>query len=352
MRLPFLKTKPPTETAAQTTVWQRRAAAESGTLGPIPYATYDEMERDAMVQTALTVKRLGVLAAKWTLEPCGDSARDRFAASLLARMEGDPVSVLQGAMDAFAKGWSVQEMVLEPEGGKVWLRAVRPKDPADFGVELDPFGAMTGLVLRVPGEAERKLPAGKFIVYRNRAGYGRPKGLSDLDAAYPHWQAKRRLLDAWRAHLARFASPTLLGRYGPGVPASQQEALLGALNRLPDHAAITVSKEIEVGTLDSSTDASTGFMDAIAFHNREISRSILGQTLTTDEGARVGSLALGRVHLQVMLLQLQALRRELAEGVMTEGLLRPLVELNLGPGPTPRFAFEESPVPAFTLGTA
>ena len=352
MRLPFLSKKPRPEAAAQTTLWQRRAAAEPGTLGPIPYAVYDEMERDAMVQTALTVKRLGVLAAKWTLEPCGDPARDRFATDLLARMEGDPVSVLQGAMDAFAKGWSVQEMVLEPEGGRVWLRAVRPKDPADFGVELDEFGAMTGLVLRVPGEAERKLPTGKFIVYRHRAGYGRPKGLSDLDAAYPHWQAKRRLLDAWRSHLARFASPTLLGRYGPGVPAAQQEALLGALNRLPDHAALTVPQEIEVGTLGTSTDASTGFMDAIAFHNREISRSILGQTLTTDEGARVGSLALGRVHLQVMLLQLQALRRELAEGVMTEGLLRPLIELNLGPGPTPRFIFEESPVPAFTMGTA
>ena len=351
MRIPFLSKKRP-EAAAQTTLWQRRAAAEPGAPGPIPYGTYDEMERDAMVQTALTVKRLGVLAARWEIASCGDPARDRLARELLARMEGDPVSVLQGAMDAFAKGWSVQEMVLEEERGRVWLRAVRPKDPASFGIELDEFGAMTGLLLKVPGETERSLPLGKFIVYRHRAGYGRPKGLSDLDAAYPHWQAKRRLLESWRSHLARFASPTLLGRYGPGVPAAQQEALLGALNRLPDHAALTVPTEIEVGTLGVGTDASTGFMDAVAFHNREIARSILGQTLTTDEGARVGSLALGKVHLQVMLLQLQALRRELAEAVMTEGLLRPLVELNLGPGPTPRFVFEESPVPAFTEGTA
>lgn len=352
MRIPFFSRKPRAEAAAQTTIWQRRAAAEPGAPGPIPYPTYDEMERDAMVQTALTVKRLGVLAAKWTILPSGEPARDRLANDLLARMGGDPVSVLQGAMDAFAKGWSVQEMVLEEVDGGVWLRAVRPKDPQDFGVELDEFGAMTGLVLKVPGETERRLPLGKFIVYRHRPGYGRPKGMSDLDAAYPHWQAKRRLLEAWRAHLARFASPTLLGRYGPSVPATQQEALLSALNGLPDHAALTVPTDIEVGTLGVGSDASTGFMDAIAFHNREIARAILGQTLTTDEGARVGSLALGRVHLQVMLLQLQALRRELAEAVMTEGLLRPLIELNLGPGPTPRFTFVESPVPAFTEGTA
>ena len=36
MRIPFLKSKPRSETAAQTTVWQRRAAAEPGALGPIP----------------------------------------------------------------------------------------------------------------------------------------------------------------------------------------------------------------------------------------------------------------------------------------------------------------------------
>jgi phage gp29-like protein len=352
MRIPFLSKKSRPESAAQTTIWQRRAAAEPGAPGPLSYATYDEMERDAMVQTALTVKRLGVLAAKWTIESCGDAARDRLANDLLSRMEGDPVSVLQGAMDAFAKGWSVQEMVLEQEAGRVWLRAVRPKDPSSFGVELDEFGAMTGLVLKVPGEAERKLPLGKFIVYRHRSGYARPKGMSDLDAAYPHWQAKRRLLEAWRSHLARFASPTLLGRYGSTVPAAQQEALLGALNGIAQHSALTVPADIEVETLAGHADASTGFMDAIAFHNREIARSILGQTLTTDEGARVGSLALGRVHLQVMLLQLQALRREMAEAVITEGLLRPLIELNLGPGPTPRFTFEETPVPAFTAGTA
>jgi phage gp29-like protein len=64
----------------------------------------------------------------------------------------------------------------------------------------------------------------------------------------------------------------------------------------------------------------------------------------------VGSLALGKVHLQVLLLQISALRRELADTVMTEQIIRPLIELNFGPGPIPRFEFEETRLEAFATG--
>ena len=64
----------------------------------------------------------------------------------------------------------------------------------------------------------------------------------------------------------------------------------------------------------------------------------------------MGSLALGKVHLQILLLQVNAVRRELAESVMTEQLVRPLVEANFGPGDVPRFVLNESGVDAFASG--
>ena len=91
-------------------------------------------------------------------------------------------------------------------------------------------------------------------------------------------------------------------------------------------------------------------MEAIDFHNREIARAILGQTLTTDEGRRVGSLAMGKVHLQVLLLQLEAIRRELADVVMNEQIIRPLIELNFGTQELPTFSFTSTPLPAFQSG--
>lgn len=343
------------ELARQLTVWDRKAAESLAPGGTISYATYDLMQSDSMIQTALTVKRLGVLAAPYSVVASGPSAAGernaRFVEACFAEMAGSPTAILAQAMDAFAKGWSVQEMLFAEEGGRIALTEVRAKNPATFGLRVDAFGKLTGLRLEVPGEPAQELPRGKFVVYANRGGYGRPKGRSDLDAAYPHYAAKSQLLDAWKLHLERFASPTMLGRFQRGISTDEQSAILAALNDLARSKAIVFPSEIEVSAIAGEREPSTGFMDAIEFHNREIARAILGQTLTTDEGRRVGSLALGKVHLQVLMLQLQSIREELADLVMTEQVIRPLIELNFGPGDIPRFVFEPTPLSAFTSVT-
>ena len=347
------------ELARQLTLFDRRAQELPGVPpGPLPYPTYDQMQRDSMIQTVMSVKKQGVLAAKYRVVPASDAANDHQIADFVERnfdsMTGSPATILAQAMDAFAKGWSVQESFYQPDGDSIRLTEVRPKDPASFGLKLDAFGRITGLHLLEhlkESETEAELPLAKFIVYTNRGGYGRPKGRSDLDAAYPHWLAKKGLLDAWSLHLSKFASPTVLGKYDSALPDSEKTNLLAALDDLARRNAILYPNEVEIGTLGGGREASTGFMDAIEFHNREIARAVLGQTLTTDEGRRVGSLALGKVHLQVFLLQLQAVRKELADVVMTEQVIRPLVYLNFGEVQIPRFEFEEVPLEAFSTGS-
>lgn len=345
-----LQEQAPTESWSHRRLW----AASSPSPGSLSSSTYDEMQRDSMIQTALTVKKLAVLAGEYKIEPSdsGPAARRNaeFVAEAFERMEGSVYSVAFDAMDAFAKGWSIQEAVYEFDGDRVWLASVRPKDPSLFGLDLDEFGKIRGLKLQIPGEPERDLPREKFLLFAHRGGYGRPKGASDLDAAHRHWRVKQVLLEAWRVHLERFAMPTVLGKYQRGLTLDEQQAILAALRDLQNNTAIVFPNEIDLSTLGGDRAASSAFMDAIEFHNREIARSILGQTLTTDEGRRVGSLALGRVHLQVLLLQTNALRREIADRVLTEQLVRPLVELNFGPGDIPRIRFEYAEPEAFARG--
>lgn len=345
----------PRESAPQLTRWQRDALAQSANPNGAPtYALLNEMQKDAMVQTVLTLKQLSVVAAPWRVFPCDSTPesqnRAQFAEEAFARLQGTPQGILQQAMDSFAKGWSIQELVWTADKGRVWLEAVRPKDPALFGLDVDPFGKVQGVILRLPGEAERRLPRDKFVVHVHRASYDHPAGRSDLVAALPHWQAKRALLAAWRLHLERFASPTVLGKFERGLAPEEQVSLLDALQNLHRNAAIVFPSEIEVSAIGGSKESSTGFQEAIDFHNREIARAVLGQTLTTDEGRRVGSMALGKVHFQVMLMQVEALRREFADAVMTEQVLRPLIDLNFGPGPIPRFEFEPAQPGAFATG--
>jgi phage gp29-like protein len=142
----------------------------------------------------------------------------------------------------------------------------------------------------------------------------------------------------------------VLGKFARGLPATDQTSILRQLRQLHQNTAIVFPEEVSIDTLRSNGEGTTAFLEAIDYHNREIARAILGQTLTTDEGRRVGSLALGKVHLQVLLMQLESVRRELADIVMTEQIIRPLIEMNFGPGPIPRFVFEKVSLSSFTTG--
>jgi phage gp29-like protein len=304
-----------------------------------------------MIQTAITIKRLGVLAAKWEVVPASSSSTAQRNAAFIQqqfdKMEGSPTALLSQAMDAFTKGWSVQELILESNGDQIHLVAARAKDPSRFGLEVDSFGRTTGLNLEILGEPAKALPTDKFVIYRNRGGYAKPKGHSDLDAAHQHWMAKRTLLTSWETHLRRYASPTVMASANSTVSRTDLEAMRAALDGIADRRSVLYPDGIQVNTLGGSKEASSGFMEAIEFHNREIARAILGQTLTTDEGRRVGSLALGKVHLQVLLLQLRAIRQELADEVMAEQVIRPLIEWNFGPSEIPIFKFEEANLDTF-----
>lgn len=342
------------ESAPQLTLSQRRQLEYPGpTTGGLPLTTYQAMLGDAMVQTVVTIKRKAVLAAPYKVHDDGTDEgkrRAEFVEENFASMDGSPLTVLDNAMQAFVNGWSVQEMVYALDKGRIMLKAVRPKDPANFGLEVDQFGRLQSLILRLSGENTHTLPPEKFVVFTNRPTYADPKGKSDLDAAYRHWQSKQELLSAWKLHLGRFAMPTVLGKYERGLPAEEQQAVADALKNLQDNVSVVFPSEIDISTLGGSSEASQGFQEAVEFHNREIARAVLGQTLTTDEGRRVGSLALGKVHLQVLLLQTEASRKELADKVMTEQVIKPLVTMNFGPGPVPRFEFQTSTLDAFASG--
>jgi hypothetical protein len=50
------------------------------------------------------------------------------------------------------------------------------------------------------------------------------------------------------------------------------------------------------------------------------------------------------------MLQIDAIRRELADSVMTEQVIRTIVEMQFGPGPIPRFEFDSEPNEMFSHG--
>lgn len=339
-------------------------------VGKRGYAAYDQMQRDAQVQACLQIKKLSLLSRGWEVHPVSDSPVDietaDFVRFALEDMRGSILDVLYNVLDALAKGFSVLEInwrVIQEPGvggqvsgiqhptpdthrlgyaGMIGLASIKSKDPAAFEFDLDEFMNVRALT-RVAGFAGSRvasLPAEKFVIYSYCPRYESPYGTSDLRAAWKHYWSKDLLMRFMNLYLEKYGSPTAKGSCRRGTPKAAQEELLKVLGRIQQETAIVIPDDVQIELLEAHRGGEAGYLAAIEFHDRQIAKAILHQTLMTDEGFRVGSFALAKIHLDVLKMCLKKLKRDLEETVMREQVIRRLVDYN----------FRVSAYPSFSLG--
>ncbi len=117
------------------------------------------------------------------------------------------------------------------------------------------------------------------------------------------------------------------------------------LEALQTDSSVVIPESIELKLLEQArTGNAASYREFLDWCNDEVSKIVLGATLTAGEGRRSGSLALGSVHQLVRQDYIDADAR-LLEGVLNDTLIRWLCELNLGhASPAPRLSIEtESP---------
>jgi len=347
------------------------AASSLGSIGPYNpdeligkrgYAVYDKMQTDAQVAACLAIKKFAVLSRGWEVHPATESAEDvkvaEFVRFALEDMRGSILDVLYNALDALAKGFSVMEINYriidrEPYAGMVGLASVKSKDPSTFAFDTDEFMNVRSMRrVGIPGgelvsgihsrneRGDATLPPEKFVVYSYSPRYESPYGTSDLRAAYKHYWSKDILMRFMNLYLEKYGSPTAKGSYKRGTPRGAQEELLRVLDKIQQETAIVIPDDVQVELLEAQRGGEAGYLQAMEFHDKQIAKSILCQTLVTDEGVRVGSFALAKIHLDVLKMCLQKLKRDLEESVMREQLIRRLVDWN----------FNVTAYPSFSLG--
>src|SRR5207302_7431312 len=89
--------------------------------------------------------------------------------------------------------------------------------------------------------------------------------------------------------------------------------------------------------LEANASGNEAFMNALEWHNQQIAIGILLQTLTSGEGRRNGSMALGRVHFDILLFALECMKQDI-EAAVNAQIVRPLIDYNFDHGLYPRFS--------------
>ena len=317
------------------------------------YDLYQEMEdKDGHLYSVLQTRKNGVLSRERKVVAASDGPRDREVADFVARALDRTAGfdqALKNVLDALGKGFSVTEILWSIDGGRVGVAALRSRYQGRFVFDLDgrlrlldetetlPLSSgWTGWpVIGRAGEATsslpgRRVPPEKFVVFTFDGRHGNPYGSGLCQKAYWYYWFKKNNLKFWVMFNEKFGAPTVVGKYHAGASEEERNRLLEVIDSLQNDTGVVVPESMVIELLEARRSGNINtYRDLADWCNDEVSKIVLGGTLTTGEGRRSGSYALGKVHEAVRNEYVEADACALMEAINTQLVAR-LVEYNFG----------------------
>lgn len=342
-----------------------QAESSSGRLHRSVYELYAEMEeKDGHLFSLLQTRLNGLLGLPRQILPAvsGDeNARSaaNFISEILHQIPRFD-SLLRALLDAIAKGFSVVEIVWGYDGkGRLipvdWIAHPQEWFLLDEGGGLNllspPFRPTSRTrdfdgsegPGRHPFPARHHFPAPsrKFIALTFGADFRNPYGRGLAQHAYWMYWFKKNTLKSWGVYNEKYGSPTAIATCAPGITAEDQRQLADILAALQAESHVILPESIQLRLLESARSGDGRcYRELLDWCNDEMSKIILGATLTSGEGRRSGSLALGNIHQLVRQDYIDAEAR-LLEATINDTLVRWICEANLpATAPVPRLAIE------------
>jgi phage gp29-like protein len=257
---------------------------------------YRELLRDDQVASVWAQRRLALTSCETIVEPGGEDALSvQAAAELEAELKGLAWDDITDKM-LFAAfyGWGVAEILWRPNGQRVSFGGIKVRDRARFRFDID-----RNLYLWTMRGGWELMPDRKFWTITTGAdNHDEPYGLGLAHALYWPVFFKRNDVKFWLMFLEKFGMPTAIAKVPAGQindPQTVSKAV-EMLRQIATDAGVVVPDTTVVELLEA---ARTGSADYAGMHdamNAAISKIVVGQTMTTDNGS---SRAQGEVHERV-----------------------------------------------------
>ncbi|MCX4025063.1 DUF935 domain-containing protein [Endozoicomonas sp. SM1973] len=286
----------------------------------------EEMEeREPHYASVLRTRKFAVCSLDISVE---HSTENKFTEEIQQLIDTPEFAdMMSDALDAIGKGFSVNEIIWD-QTGSVWKPvAYKWRDPRYFMFLKDNPEELR-IIDESNSEAGLEIPPYKFIVHRPRlkSGLTLRGGLARLVAF--SYLCKMYGLKDWMAFLEIYGVPLRIGYYDGEIDEKQEETLRRAVYEIGSDAAAILPRTmaIEFQEISHTASGSDAFARLAEWIDRQLSKAVLGQTMTADDGS---SHAQAQVHDEVRQDIIDADAKQLATTINRD-LIKPYIDLNYG----------------------
>ncbi|MFH1021040.1 MAG: DUF935 family protein, partial [Pseudomonadota bacterium] len=277
-----------------------RAILWQGDQGYMRYLMelYEEMEeKDAHLAAILQTRKLAVLGRPLEIAPASDDAKDQEIAQFVDEqiqaipdLQGD----LMDLLDALGKGYAASEIHWEYQNNRTVVAGLEwiPAKCVSF------VNSPTPLIITEANGAGIAPPLWKILFHRNRGRSGDVCRGGVLRSCTLPYLLKSYNWKFWAVYNEVHGMPLRVGKYNQTASSEDRKAIKEALKSIGSDAYAVISENTSIEFVEAAK-AGTGkvlpYEVLIQVCNREMSKAVLGQTLTTESSPGSGTLA-GNAH--------------------------------------------------------
>ena len=257
--------------------------------------------RDLHYRSVLSTRKDAVCGLEIKVEPASDDKHDMELADavktdIIQNRSARFSRLVRDMLDALAKGFSACEITWNTSGKNWKPQKYAWKDPRWFQYDKE-----TGQTLMLRDEATSELHPllpNKFIIHEPHliSGTQIAGGLA-LPALF-YFMLKSYDVTSWAAFIDRYGFPIRLGKYSRKATKDDITTLRRAVASIGADfgAVIPEGATIEIIESKTSSENSEAYQKMATWIDKQVSKLVLGQTMTTDDGS---SRAQGEVHEEV-----------------------------------------------------
>lgn len=256
---------------------------------------YRELLCDPHVFACTQSRKAGVLSLDWDINRGLDKDEHaELTENLLKKL--DVHKLISDILDATQFGFQPLEIMWKKEDNGYILPEKIVAKPSEWFCFDDDNNLKFRTKENYYGEI---LPHRKFLLAQNNPSYNNPYGERTLSRCFWAVTFKKGGLKFWVVFTEKYGMPHLVGKHPRGASKEETDTLADMLEEMVQDAIAVIpddsSVEIQEANKSSSAEIYEKLIDKM---NSEISKAVLGQTLTTEIGS-TGSYAASNTHMEV-----------------------------------------------------